>query len=527
MAAAWRNLIVRSDELGLAACGFKSLGERLVALTSGVGVRPLSQAAAAVSEAAKIAASEAQQVLESAQAAEAAAARALTLVAVAPNADRVADPVVARCREKATGVEGLPEVGVATAAPAEASARAVAQALERATKPSLTVDSMHTPARRQAAHSGDGDINTSGRSSSKRDTVDHTAVGVIVKTDGSIPGDQKDLTTQPKCGGGTKATSVSQGRRERFEILAGRSIEENHDEGEEHEALNESDQIQEDVDMDGKRRGNDERQSKRKSLRGQNWHGIDSGQQSPESRRPKRRRMATSALATGGGGNSSGLASRRHGTLNLGRRSPFSRDSPSSGNRGPAEHQRHRMCFSRDCTKRPPSGAVGSKEKVFCTAHDFAGTADVRAEQRCGHADCTRRPSHGLDVSREAEFRFLQAVGGTSNVFQTRCRHRGCVKAEYCATHAPAGMANVVSKRCGHPECSKGPSYGADGSKKAEFCAQHATVGMTNVVSKRCGHPECSKVLSARDAAAQSAARDHHTAWLARRRPSSVHNTRQ
>lgn len=145
MAAAWRNLIDKSDELELVVCRFKSIGERVTALTAGLGVQPLSGAAATVSEAAGMATAEALRVLESAKAAEAAAARALTLVAVAPEVHKVANEATARQGKSAAEVVVSRQVEAATAARSEVSTKGVAQALEVAAKPTSTADSKYAP----------------------------------------------------------------------------------------------------------------------------------------------------------------------------------------------------------------------------------------------------------------------------------------------------------------------------------------------------------------------------------------------
>lgn len=101
MAAAREHLIGTSEKLGLAVSRFQAVGEHATALTAVVGTLSLSEAAARVSKAARLAMSEVAGVMKAAKHAEAAAARAVSVVAIAKSAKAAAEEAAKRAAQAA------------------------------------------------------------------------------------------------------------------------------------------------------------------------------------------------------------------------------------------------------------------------------------------------------------------------------------------------------------------------------------------------------------------------------------------
>jgi len=132
MAEARKHLTDASDKLKLAVSGLKAVGQEVGALTAGVGLLPLSEAAARVSQGAETATKAASGVMKAAEAAVAAACEAEATVAAAQEAKAEAAKLAAAAVEAAA----------AAASAAEKAAGAVA-ALEGKIGAPVPLDEMY------------------------------------------------------------------------------------------------------------------------------------------------------------------------------------------------------------------------------------------------------------------------------------------------------------------------------------------------------------------------------------------------
>lgn len=153
MAAARQKLEDMSDKLGLAMSRFQPARLEVAALTSGLGVHALSEAAARVSRAAKVARTEAGNVLKAADEAEAAATSAMNVVEAANNARKAAEnaktaaeaAAATRAAQAAKAAEEATRAAAAAAAAARAVevARAAAAAFEAPINPSKSAGNQY------------------------------------------------------------------------------------------------------------------------------------------------------------------------------------------------------------------------------------------------------------------------------------------------------------------------------------------------------------------------------------------------
>ncbi len=128
-----------SAKLRLAIADLTAIDGEVAELSAGVDTIPLSQAAARVSQGAKIAEAAASRILKTAKAASAAATKAAAVVA---EAEAAATKAAAAVMEAEAAVALKAEEAAKAAQVAEAAAAAVA-ALEVAVKPTLPLGSMY------------------------------------------------------------------------------------------------------------------------------------------------------------------------------------------------------------------------------------------------------------------------------------------------------------------------------------------------------------------------------------------------
>ncbi|CAN0071091.1 unnamed protein product [Scytosiphon promiscuus] len=485
-AVARQHLADTSDELRLAFSGLKAVDGQVTALTAGASDHPLSEAAAEVQQAAKMAKTRAARVLQAAEAAETAASKAVAIVAEVQAAKATASEAAARAKRAAAHAAQKARVAVA-------EAEAAAGALEAAMAPSAPVGSMrHTrrgntssqdegttsPARMAAAHDGVKVTVKTGESDvSEDDEEDQTIEPGVSEYDG------KNQETLPSCAGVAEveiADLDSQGGHEAEHAL--RVEEKGEDEAEDKQ------ENRENVEAKlGKRKLEGTGQpSRRRSLR------VADSRQTSYAESPTRepaKRLCKAFMPALEKSNDTGAAAAASEKL-----------TP----RGARREGGRPSCNRAGCTTGASFGVGRGTKAEFCSKHARREMVNVAKQrcQRCSHPGCSVGASFGVQGSKKREFCSKHAKREMVNVAGTRCTHPGCTtrasfgvqgskKSEFCSKHAKREMVDVATKKCGHPGCATQAKFGVQGSKKREFCSKHAKREMVNVSGKRCGHPGC------------------------------------